>query len=178
MEPTWEEVTDAELAVLQVLWDRGPSTIGVLADALYPGGTDAHYATVQVLLRRLEEKGHVQRDRSSRAHVFNAATPREVLVGHRLRAMAEKLCGGLLVPLPILEPKESPPVITARPPAAPTGGDVEMVARVDTDAPPRLVFKLEPADDNGSPRMVIETLPPPVTVQGRYVTFMPTSSPP
>jgi predicted transcriptional regulator len=99
MNPDWEEVTEAELAVLQLLWDQGPSTIGQLTDALYPDGTDAQYATVQMLLRRLEEKGHVTRDRSSRAHIFSALTPREVLVGRRLRAMAEKLCGGLMGPL-------------------------------------------------------------------------------
>jgi predicted transcriptional regulator len=99
MNPDWEEVTEAELAVLQLLWDQGPSTIGQLTDALYPDGTDAQYATVQMLLRRLEEKGHVTRDRSNRAHIFSALTPREVLVGKRLRAMAEKLCGGLMGPL-------------------------------------------------------------------------------
>jgi BlaI family transcriptional regulator, penicillinase repressor len=99
MDHNWEEVTETELAVLQLLWDQGASTIGQLADALYPEGTDAHYATVQMLLRRLEEKGHVERDRSNRAHVFSARTPREVLVGQRLRAMAEKLTGGLMGPL-------------------------------------------------------------------------------
>lgn len=99
MEPIWEEVTDAELAVLQALWDGGPATIRQLTDALYPQGTDAHYATVQVLLNRLEKKEHVVRDRSGHAHVFSARTAREALVGRRLRAMAEKLCGGLMGPL-------------------------------------------------------------------------------
>lgn len=93
------DLSDAKLAVLQVLWDQGPATIKQIADALYPGGTEAHYATVQVLLNRLEEDGHVCRDRSSRAHRFHAATGRDELVGHRLRTMAEKLCGGMMAPL-------------------------------------------------------------------------------
>src|SRR5579864_5126026 len=100
MEPDpFDTISDAQLAVLQVLWDQGPSTIGQLADAVYPGGTDTHYATVQKLLERLEKHGHVCRDRSNRAHRFQAVTAREALVGHRLRVMAEKLCGGMMAPL-------------------------------------------------------------------------------
>jgi predicted transcriptional regulator len=99
MEPTIPDVTDAELAVLQTLWDRGPSTIRQLAEILYPPGSDAQYATVQKLLERLEGKGHVRRDRSAHAHLFRAVTDRDTLVGRRLRAMAEKLCGGLMAPL-------------------------------------------------------------------------------
>jgi BlaI family transcriptional regulator, penicillinase repressor len=92
-------VTDAELAVLQALWDQGPATIRQLTDALYPDGTESHYATVQKLLERLESKNHVRRDRSSHAHCFTALTDRETLVGQRLRAVAEQLTGGLMAPL-------------------------------------------------------------------------------
>jgi BlaI family transcriptional regulator, penicillinase repressor len=94
-----QDVTDAELAVLQVLWERGSATIRQLTDVLYPDGKEAHYATVQKLLERLETKGHVQRDRSGHAHSFSARTDRDTLVGHRLREMAEKLCGGMMAPL-------------------------------------------------------------------------------
>jgi BlaI family penicillinase repressor len=94
-----QDLPDAELSVLQTLWERGPSTIRQLTDALYPSGTEAHYATVQKLLERLESKGFVSRDRSSWAHVFRAILDRDELIGRRLQAMAEKLCGGSLTPL-------------------------------------------------------------------------------
>jgi predicted transcriptional regulator len=94
-----KDVTDAELAVLQVLWDRGSCTIRQLTDALYPDGSDVHYATVQKLLERLEAKGHVARDRTGHAHRFDALTDRDALVGRRLRGVAEKLTGGLMAPL-------------------------------------------------------------------------------
>ncbi len=94
-----QDLPDAELAVLQMLWERGPSTIRQLTDALYPSGSDAHYATVQKLLERLESKGCVGRDRSSWAHIFKATMGRDELIGHRLQAVAEKLCGGSLTPL-------------------------------------------------------------------------------
>src|SRR5437588_525708 len=99
MARTPQDVTDAELAVLQVLWDEGPATIRRLTDALYPGGGAAQYATVQKLLDRLEAKGCVRRDRTGPAHTFSAALGRDELIGRRLRDVAEKLCGGSLTPL-------------------------------------------------------------------------------
>ena len=99
MARTPRDVTDAELAVLQALWDDGPATIRHLTDTLYPGGGAAQYATVQKLLDRLELKGCVKRYRAGAAHSFAAAIGRDELIGRRLRDMAEKLCGGSLTPL-------------------------------------------------------------------------------
>jgi predicted transcriptional regulator len=99
MERLPQDVTDAELAVLQVLWDRGTATIRQLTDAIYPAGTSSHYGTVQKLLERLEAKGCVLRDRDPWPHVFAPALSRDGLIGLRLRAMAEQLCGGSLTPL-------------------------------------------------------------------------------
>jgi BlaI family penicillinase repressor len=99
MTHTVYDLPDAELAVLQMLWEHGPATIRQLADSLYPEGTESHYATVQKLLERLETKGCVRRDRSSWAHVFHAVLGRDDFIGQRLQAVAEKLCGGSLTPL-------------------------------------------------------------------------------
>jgi predicted transcriptional regulator len=99
MARTPQDITDAELAVLQELWDRGPATIRQLTDALYPEGKTSHYATVQKLLERLESKDFVRRDRSVPVHVFAAAIDRNELIGRRLQAVAEKLCGGSWTPV-------------------------------------------------------------------------------
>lgn len=99
MARTPQDVTDAELAVLQLLWDQGGATIRHLADALYPRGGAAQYATVQKLLERLEGKHFVRRDRSGTAHTFAASVGRDDLIGRRLRDVADKLCGGSLTPL-------------------------------------------------------------------------------
>ncbi len=94
------DVTEAELAVLQALWDRGPATIRQLTEATYGGDAGpSRYATVQKLLERLEEKGCVHRDRSAAVHLFSAAIDRDELIGRRLRAVAETLCDGSLTPL-------------------------------------------------------------------------------
>jgi predicted transcriptional regulator len=94
------EVTETELAMLQVLWDRGRATRRDVTDALYPGGAAAQYATVQKLLERLEAKGFVRHTRDAQGVlVFTAAVGREEFIGLRLRDMAAKLCGGALTPL-------------------------------------------------------------------------------
>ncbi|HYE17460.1 MAG TPA: BlaI/MecI/CopY family transcriptional regulator [Tepidisphaeraceae bacterium] len=101
MARTPQEVTEAELAVLQVLWEQGAGgcTIRQITDRLYPEGTVSCYATVQKLLERLEAKGCVARDRSGPVHAFAAAVCREELIGRRLRTVAEQLCGGSMAPL-------------------------------------------------------------------------------
>ena len=94
-----QDVTEAELLLMQRLWDLGRASIRQLTDDLYPGGGAAQYATVQKQLERLEAKGFVGRDRSLFVHVFQPAVDRDELIGRRIRSMAEKLCGGSLVPI-------------------------------------------------------------------------------
>jgi predicted transcriptional regulator len=93
------DVTPAEMSVLQLLWEHGPSPIRRLTELLYPDGSAGYYATVQKLLERLESKSLVQRDRSAMTHVFGATLSREVYMGEQIRAMADRLCGGSLTPV-------------------------------------------------------------------------------
>lgn len=94
-----QDITEAELAVLQVLWDRGPSSVRQLSEAIYGKSEASHYATVQKLLERLETKGCVRRDRGADVQVFSPAIDRDELIGRRLEAVAEQLCGGSWTPL-------------------------------------------------------------------------------
>src|SRR5262245_47642107 len=93
------DVTEAELAILQAMWESGPATIRQLAERVYGEGGTSAYATVQKLLDRLQSKGVVERDRGESVHVFRARIDREELIGRRLRAVADTLCGGSLTPL-------------------------------------------------------------------------------
>lgn len=94
-----QDITESELSVLRILWDRQTATIRQLSDILYPGGEAAQYATVQKLLDRMEAKGYVRRDRTLFVHVFSAVLDRDQLIGRRLRSLAEMLCDGSLTPL-------------------------------------------------------------------------------
>ena len=93
------KVTDAELSVLEVLWDDGAQSIRRITSRLYRDGTTSDYATVQKLLERLEGKGCVRRDRRSFAHTFTAVVEREDLIGQQLEDVAKKLCNGSVTPL-------------------------------------------------------------------------------
>ncbi len=99
MARTPQDITDAELDVLQVLWKEGPQPIRRITELLYGDFKTSQYATVQKLLDRLESKQCVQRDRTSNVHVFSAAIGRDELVGRRLQAVAEELCEGSWTPL-------------------------------------------------------------------------------
>src|SRR5262249_3720304 len=61
--------TDAELAILRVLWSRGPSTVREVADAMKHQGA---YTTVLKTLQIMTEKGLVRRDDAERSHVYEA----------------------------------------------------------------------------------------------------------
>jgi BlaI family penicillinase repressor len=93
------DVTDTELAMLQVLWERGEATRRQVADALYPGGGESHYATVQKLLERLEKKEFVRHDRREGILVFKANVDRDEFIRRRLQGLADKLCGGAIARL-------------------------------------------------------------------------------
>jgi BlaI family transcriptional regulator, penicillinase repressor len=68
--------TDAELGILHVLWDRGPSTVREVQQHL---GADRPtvYTTVLKQLQVMAEKGLVRRNARFRSHVYEARFPRE-----------------------------------------------------------------------------------------------------
>jgi predicted transcriptional regulator len=100
MARTPQDVTDTELAILQVLWDQGSCTRRQITDVLYPRGGPAQYATVQKLLERLEAKGLVAaKNRGQGVLTFAVTIDRDELISRKLQDVAEKLCGGSLTPL-------------------------------------------------------------------------------
>ena len=92
-------VTDAELSVLNHLWEHGPSVVREIASALYSQNTPAYHSTVNSLLDQLEQKGYVARDRSGFAHSFAAAIDRPALVGTQLQQIADSYFDGALAPI-------------------------------------------------------------------------------
>lgn len=94
-----KDVTDAELAVLRVLWKRRKATIRDVTEVVYADDVATQYSTVKRLLARLEAKGYVRRDRSDAVHAFEAIVDRDGLVGRRLETLADSLCDGSISPL-------------------------------------------------------------------------------
>ncbi|MEX2467172.1 MAG: BlaI/MecI/CopY family transcriptional regulator [Gemmatimonadota bacterium] len=83
--------TARELDVVNVLWDRGPSTVAEVRDALED---DLAYTTVLTVLRVLEDKGHVAHETEGRAHRYRALVEREVAASSALRRVRENLFSG------------------------------------------------------------------------------------
>ena len=92
-------VTEAELSVLNHLWEQGPSVVREIAYALYSDNTPAYHATVNSLLDQLEKKGYVARDRSGFAHSFTATIDRSTLVGNQIQQIADSYFDGALTPM-------------------------------------------------------------------------------
>src|SRR3954468_14812098 len=92
--------TDAELEILTVLWSRGPSTVRDVHDTI-SARRPAQYTTVLKLLQIMAEKGLVRRDEKQRAHIYQAAQPREVtqrqLAGDLLQRAFEGSARNLLL---------------------------------------------------------------------------------
>jgi predicted transcriptional regulator len=93
------DVTEAELAILQVLWDDGPATVRRLIERLYAPGGPSDHATVRKLLERLEAKGCITRDTAGPVQVIAAAVRREDIIERRIQSVADQLCGGSIASL-------------------------------------------------------------------------------
>ena len=91
--PASNRPTDGELAVLRVLWDRGPSTVRDVHKAL--GRTRAAgYTSVLKVMQIMHEKGLVARDEAKRSHVYRAAVPREHTQRQIVGDLLERVFGG------------------------------------------------------------------------------------
>lgn len=92
-------VTETELAIIEVLWNHGTSTVREIVDGIYGKHTPALHATVKSLLDRLAAKGFVSCDSSGFMHRFAARVSREDYVTQELERLAESHYGGALMPL-------------------------------------------------------------------------------
>lgn len=83
--------TDAELAILRVLWERGPSTVREVHEVLQDG---SGYTTVLKLMQIMTEKGLVVRDESQRAHVYSSRATQEKTQRQLVTDLVERAFGG------------------------------------------------------------------------------------
>jgi predicted transcriptional regulator len=85
--------TDAELAILRVLWDRGPSTVRQVFEVLSEE-RELGYTTALKMLQIMDEKGLVQRDVTDRIHVFSATQTKGETQRNLLDDLLDKAFGG------------------------------------------------------------------------------------
>jgi BlaI family transcriptional regulator, penicillinase repressor len=85
--------TDAELAILRVLWRRGPSTVKDVHEEL-ARSTPAGYTTTLKQLQIMAEKGLVDRDESLRAHLYTSRVPEEQTQTQLVRDLLDRAFEG------------------------------------------------------------------------------------
>lgn len=90
-------LSDAELSVLKLLWDLGPSPVRKILDAM--SSRDWAYTTGNTILARLEDKGYVETDRSSQPHIYRPILRRDELVKYEVERLRSRICDGEGVPL-------------------------------------------------------------------------------
>src|SRR5688572_25539235 len=84
-------LTDREAEFMEVLWDRGPSTVAEVREHL---PDDPAYTTVLTILRNLEGKGYVGPSKDGRAHRYAPLVERDAARRSALRDLSAKFFKG------------------------------------------------------------------------------------
>ena len=92
-------VSDTELEVLKVLWDRGRATVRDVADAFKRQRRRLAYNTVLTLMARLRAKGYVTADTREVSHVFEPNVTRDDLLSQALKQLSHRIGDGTASPL-------------------------------------------------------------------------------
>ena len=86
--------TDGELAILRILWERGPSTVRQVHEALSTRERATAYTTALKLLQIMTEKGLVRRDDADRSHVYHPRLTQEQTQRQLVRDLLDRAFGG------------------------------------------------------------------------------------
>ena len=93
-----ERITDAEFAVMEVLWDESPLTAVDVAERI-PEERSWSIRTVKTLLSRLLEKGILSHEEEGRRYLYRPAVAREDYVARESGRMLDRMFGGRVTPL-------------------------------------------------------------------------------
>ena len=85
-------LTEAELRIMNVLWDRGPATVHEVLQAL-PSKPNLAYNSVLTIIRILETKGYVKHVKDKRAHIYMSRIDREDATRFEVRHLVSRFFG-------------------------------------------------------------------------------------
>lgn len=92
--PPHSPPTDAEVEILSVLWERGPSTVRDVFTTIAKRRPEIGYTTVLKLMQIMAAKGHVKRDERARTHIYRPAADERQTQRRLLRDLLAKAFGG------------------------------------------------------------------------------------
>ena len=128
--PERHQLTELQLAILRVIWDKGEATVQDIWEALHPERQLAQ-TTVATMLSRLERRGVVTRRAQARQYHYRAAVTEQEVQHSMVGELTERLFDGDVTALVqhLLSGEDVSPGDLAKIRA--------MIARVDTNASPQ-----------------------------------------
>lgn len=93
MNKSGQKPTAAELRILQILWDEGPTTVRAVHRRISEE-SDLSYTTILKMLQIMHGKGLVSCDKSQRAHVYQPTEEREATQRHLLKDFLSRVYQG------------------------------------------------------------------------------------
>jgi predicted transcriptional regulator len=85
-------LTEAELRIMNVLWDKGSATVHEVLQAL-PSKPNLAYNSVLTIIRILEMKGYVKHVKDKRAHIYMSKIDREDATRFEVRHLVSRFFG-------------------------------------------------------------------------------------
>ncbi|MFB3825796.1 MAG: BlaI/MecI/CopY family transcriptional regulator [Bryobacteraceae bacterium] len=98
MRPAKSTLTDQELEIMKIVWDRGEATVRDVYEALLARRKVA-YTTVMTMMKILERKRRLKKTLVDRAYVYRPAEPRQQVVGAMVRDFLDRVFNGAAEPL-------------------------------------------------------------------------------
>jgi len=92
--PRAKELTERELEIMHIFWDRGESTVNEIRDEIAAGGRDLAYTTVATLVRILSEKNFLKQTNAERPFRFVPLRTFDEVSGSLLGDLMQKVFGG------------------------------------------------------------------------------------
>jgi predicted transcriptional regulator len=86
-------LTEAEFRLMNVIWKKGPATVGDVVEAL-PGKSPLAYSSVLTTLRILENKGFLRHTKEGRAFVYHPVVARKEATRKAIRHLVSRFFGG------------------------------------------------------------------------------------
>ena len=91
--PSLPALSDAQLEIMTLVWDRGEVTVGEVWGVLSARRKVARN-TVRTLLERMEQKGWLKHREDGRTYLYSAAQPRPAAIGQAVLNVVDHVCGG------------------------------------------------------------------------------------
>ncbi len=103
MRPRSATLTEQELEIMKIVWDREPATVRdvfeILLERRKQESRSLAYTTVMTMMKILEQKEYLRKDESDRAFVYRPTQPKGTVIGAMVREFVNRVFNGSAEPL-------------------------------------------------------------------------------